>query len=77
MKRLIRGLRVFGYLWIVLATLLILGGFIGIWLQEGVSGLQKIFSPFNLLNIVITVGPGFGFLILSDRLRKQMEERDQ
>jgi hypothetical protein len=42
-------LRVFGYLWLITAGLLIAFGIVGVWMKTGFSGVQELLSPFNLL----------------------------
>lgn len=64
--------KLLGYIWLVLAGLLILAGIIGVWMKEGFSGVQDLLSPFNLANNIvtaITLAPGIGLLMLSDKLR--------
>lgn len=67
-------LKVFGYIWLVLAGIVIVAGVVGIWLKEGFSGVQVLMSPFNVINWIVTVmtlAPGLGALILARRLREK------
>lgn len=69
--------KVFGYIWLVLAGLLILVGIIGVWMKEGFSGVQNLLSPFNVVNYIvtlITLAPGIGLLMLSDKLQSKAEK---
>jgi hypothetical protein len=65
--------KVLGYVWLVLAGLLISVGIVGVWMKEGFPGVQDLLSPFNVTNYVLTIitlAPGIGLLILSDKLQK-------
>lgn len=65
---------VIGYIWLVLAGLLIFAGIIGVWMNEGFSGVQDLLSPFNVENYIvtaITLAPGIGLLMLSDKLQSK------
>jgi hypothetical protein len=65
-----------GYIWIVLAGLFILAGIIGVWIGEGFSAVRNLLSPFNVINYavtIITLAPGIGLLMLSDKLQKKSE----
>jgi hypothetical protein len=67
----IKALRIFGYVWLVLAVLLILVGIGGVWIKEGFGGVQELLSPFNLANwfvTVLTLAPGVAALMLADKL---------
>jgi hypothetical protein len=71
-----KALRVFGYVWLVLAVLLILVGIVGEWMKEGFGGVQELLSPFNLANwfvTALTLAPGIGALMWANKL----EERRQ
>lgn len=68
--------KVIGYIWLVLAGLLIVMGIIGVWINDGFSGVQEILSPFNVVNYIvtaITIAPGLGLLALSDKLKRRVE----
>ena len=68
--------KVLGYIWLVLAGLLILAGTIGVWMKEGFSGVQDLLSPFNVANYIvmaITLAPGIGLLMLSNKLRSKAQ----
>jgi len=65
-------LKVFGYIWLTAAVLLILAGIVGIWIKGGFSAVQKILSPFNIVNwivTVITLAPGLGALAWAEKLK--------
>jgi hypothetical protein len=67
--------KVLGYIWLVLAGLLILAGIIGVWMKEGFSGVQDLMSPFNVVNwfaTTITLAPGIGLLMLSEKLQSKV-----
>ncbi len=71
-------LKGFGYVWAALATLLVVVGLIGIWMKEGFSGVQETFSPFNVLNYIVTLiifSPAIGAYILAAHLEKKQRER--
>jgi hypothetical protein len=55
MKAWIIILKVFGYIWLVLASLLIIAGTVGVWMKEGFSGVQGLLSPFNVINYILTI----------------------
>ena len=55
--------KVLGYVWLDLAGILIIAGIIGVFVQEGFSGVQALLSPFNIVNYIvtgITLAPGIG-----------------
>ena len=65
-----------GYLWIFLAGLLILTGIIGVWMSEGFFGVRRLLSPFNVVNwafTIITLAPGIGFLVISEKLKAKSD----
>jgi len=69
--------KILGYIWLVLSGLLILAGIIGVWMKEGFGGAQELLSPFNLANwfvTFITLAPGIGLLMLSDKLKNRKQE---
>ena len=68
--------KVLGYIWLVLAGLLILAGIVGVWMKEGFSGVQDLLSPFNVANYIVTIitlAPGIGLLILSEKLQSKAQ----
>lgn len=70
--------KILGYIWLVLAGLLILAGIIGIWMKEGFGGVQELLSPFNVINWIVTfltLAPGIGLLMLSDKLKSKQQEK--
>lgn len=67
--------KVIGYIWLVLACLLILVGIVGVWMKQGFSGVQDLLTPFNVINGVvtlITLAPGIGLLMLSEKLQRKI-----
>ena len=67
-------LKVFGYVWLTLAGLLIAAGIFGVWLKEGFSGVHYLLSPFNIPNFILTVitlAPGVGALMWADKIREK------
>lgn len=76
MKFLSKFCKVLGYVWLTLAGILILIGIAGVWRKEGFSGVQDLLSPFNIANWFvtgITLAPGIGLLILSEKLERKIE----
>jgi len=76
----IRVLRGVGYVWLVLAVLVILAGIVGVWIKEGFGGVQGLLSPFNIANwlvTVVTLAPGIGALAWADKLeaRRRLQAR--
>jgi len=70
--------KVIGYICLVLASLLILSGIIGVWEKDGFSGVQDLLSPFNVLNYIvtaITLAPGIGLLMFSYRLQNKVHSK--
>ncbi|MDP2630748.1 MAG: hypothetical protein Q8P56_05050 [Candidatus Uhrbacteria bacterium] len=65
-------LKVFGYIWLTGAVLLILAGIAGTWMKGGFSAVQDLLSPFNVANWVVTVitlAPGLGALAWAEKLK--------
>jgi hypothetical protein len=53
-------------------------GFIGVGIKSGFSVVEKLLSPFNLPNLVvtlITLAPGIGLLIIADMLRQKIKSK--
>ena len=72
MKIIVLVTKVFGIIWIIAAVLLILVGLYGVWIKEGFTGVTQLLSPFNVTNWIVTIltlAPGFGLLLLSEKLR--------
>jgi hypothetical protein len=75
MKLLATVLKVLGYVWLVLAGIVVVASLGMIWWKEGFSRLQEILSPFNVVNWVvtmITLAPGYGLLFLADKLKAKV-----
>ena len=69
--------KVLGYVWLILAGILILVGIAGVWMSQGFSGVQVLLSPFNIVNWVVTlltVAPGIGLLMLSEKMKAKLKE---
>ena len=72
--------KVLGYIWLLLAGILILMGIGGVWMKEGFSGVQDLLSPFNVVNWLVTVAtlaPGIGLLMLSEKLQSKQTTQSQ
>lgn len=68
--------KVLGYILLILAGLLILVGIFGVWMKDGFSGVQDLLSPFNVANWIVTVvtlAPGIGLLMLSEKLQNKIQ----
>jgi hypothetical protein len=73
-------LKVFGYIWLTSAVLLILAGIAGTWMKGGFSAVQDLLSPFNIVNWVVTVitlAPGLGALVWADNLKAKIRVPSQ
>lgn len=58
-------LKVLGYIWLALAAIVILAGYIGIYITKGWDGLWAVLNPFNFVNVIvviITLLPGIWLL---------------
>lgn len=76
MKFLATFCKVLGYLWLIIAGILVFIGMVGIWMKQGFSGVQELLSPFNVANwfvTVITLAPGIGLLVLSHKLKQRIK----
>jgi hypothetical protein len=65
-------LKVFGYIWLTAAVLLILAGIAGTWMTGGFAAVQDLLSPFNVVNLIVTVitlAPGLGALAWAEKLK--------
>lgn len=74
MKFWITILKIFGYIWLIAAVILILAGLYGIWMKDGFSGVQETLSPFNIINWIvtlITVAPGIGSIAWANKLKEK------
>ncbi len=74
-KRLIAA-RGFGYVWLTLASILILIGIAGTWMKGGIPAVQELLSPFNLIGnlaIMLTLAPG----VLALNWAKAKERKQQ
>jgi hypothetical protein len=74
MNFLIGALRIFGIAWLALGSLLILAGIAGTFMSEGFGAVQALMSPFNVINyvaIAVTLAPGIGALMWSDKLKQK------
>ena len=78
MKFLANFFQVLGYLWLAVAAVIIFMGFIGVGIKSGFSVVQKLLSPFNLPNLVVTLialAPGIGLLIIADIFRQKIKSK--
>jgi len=69
-------LKGFGYVWLVLASALILFGTFGVFLKEGFAGVQQLYDPFNIVNfgaVIITLVPGLGALAWAEKLNAKLD----
>lgn len=74
MKLWITVLKVFGYIWVTLAAILILVGVVGVWMKGGFSAVQELLSPFNIVNwvvMVIALAPGIAALMWAEKLSQK------
>jgi hypothetical protein len=65
-------LKVFGYVWLTAAVILILIGIVGIWIKGGFSAVQELLGPFNIINwivTIITLAPGLGAIAWAEKLK--------
>lgn len=75
MKIWILVLKVFAYIWLTAASLLIFAGIVGTWMNGGFSAVQDLLSPFNIVNVVVTVltlAPGIGALEWAKRIQSKL-----
>lgn len=73
-------LKVFGYIWLTAAVILILAGIAGVWMKGGFSAVQELLSPYNVANFVVTVvtlAPGYGALVWAEKLKAKNSTRSQ
>ena len=71
-------LKALGGLLLLLAFGLILVGLIGIWMEEGFSGVARTLSPYNVANFLVTIAflaPGAGLIALGFKIGAQGDER--
>jgi hypothetical protein len=76
----IKVLRVFGYIWVTLAVVLILVGYIGVWMKGGFTVVQELLSPFNIVNwviMLITLAPGIAALMWAEKLSQKQTMQTQ
>jgi hypothetical protein len=67
-------LHVIALIWITLAEVVILVGYVSILVFQGLDRLQETVSPFNVWNVVavvVTLSPGLGVEWLSRRFRRR------
>lgn len=73
-------LKVFGYLWLTLAVIIIIIGTAGVWMKDGFSGVQQLLSPFNVANWVLTIivlAPGLGAIALANKFKLNANKFDE
>jgi len=67
-------LKGFAYIWFTVATLLVLAGIVGTWINGGFSAVQDLLSPFNIANFVVTAitfAPGYGAFVWAEKLKEK------
>ena len=67
-----------GYLWLAVVGIVIVMGITGLGSKDGFSAVQKLLSPFNLPNLVVTLltlAPGIGFLLLADIFKQKIKSK--
>ncbi len=70
--------KVIGYIWLVVTGLLIVVGIGVVWMKEGLSGVQYLLSPSNVVNYIamaIALIPGIVLLKLSGSLQRKIQTR--
>jgi hypothetical protein len=70
--------QVLGYLWLSVVGIVIVMGMTGVGSKVGFPAVQRLLSPFNLPNFVVTLltlAPGIGFLILADKLKQKIKSK--
>ena len=71
MRILIKTLKALGVLLLVLASILIVVGIVGVWMTDGFSGVRELLNPFNIANFIVTalaLAPGIGLIALANML---------
>lgn len=71
--------RVVGFVWIYLAGFLILTSITGVLMNQGDAGVRELLSPFKPINwlvILLTLLPGLGLLLLSNKLQRGVKTLD-
>ncbi len=66
-----KSLKIFSTIWITIATIFILFGFISTWYFEGFEKLQEVMSPFNITNFImifIVLSPGLGAKLWAEKM---------
>ena len=74
MKFWISALNFFGHAWLTLGILFISAGIVEAWQLGGFSVVQKLLSPFNVLNwliLVVILVPSFGALMWVEKLEEK------
>ena len=64
----------FAIIWLSVAGVLIVSGYVSILYYQGFWKLQETLNPFNIWNylaVFITLGPGLGAWFLAKKLRKE------
>jgi len=70
--------RVFGYLWLAVAGIVIIMGITGAGPKSGFPVIQKLLGPLNLPYLfvaLLTLAPGIVLLILADRLKQKTKSK--
>ncbi len=72
-------LRVISFIWLYLASFLILAAITGVLMKQGEAGVRELLSPFNLNNwfiVLLILLPGLGLLLLSSKLKSRTQTLD-
>jgi len=72
-------IHVIGVIYVWLAGLFILINMVIILVNEGWVKIQEILSPFNVGNYIVTIitlAPGLGLVMWSDKIKKKIEESE-
>jgi len=71
---LIKTLNILGYVWLALTFAAVAIGSLAILIQDGLMEFLWLFSPFNIWNyllIILMAAPGFGLLMIADKLEEK------
>lgn len=69
-------IKILGYVLLAIGALFIFAGTYGVWRTEGFGGVQDLYSPFNIINWLVTVAtlaPGFLLIMCGNRLSNRRD----
>ena len=72
-------IRILSYIFLGIGFLIILAGYIGVFMSEGFSGVQRLLNPLNVANFVMTLlmlTPGGLLYYWAERRNKRDFEKD-